>query len=210
MREVQTVLDSAVATLWARAAVNGTAFRTLIERSPVIPAVRASEHLGAAIAAPSAVVYLLFGNVMTVPDIVRTLRAGGKTAIVNIDLLAGLDGSASAVQFLESCHVAGIISTHTETLRASRARGLLTVQRSFLLDSQAVGNGLRALDRFEPDAVELLPAPVAPRVVATFSRAHPDVVLTAGGLVASLAEIDELVRAGVCAVSVSDPVMWIA
>jgi glycerol-3-phosphate responsive antiterminator len=58
--------------------------------------------------------------------------------------------------------------------------------------------------------VELLPAPVAPRVVDAFSHAHPDVILTAGGLVASLAEVDALVRAGIRAVSVSDPAMWVA
>jgi glycerol uptake operon antiterminator len=176
----------------------------------VIPAVRRPHDIERAIAAPSAVVYLLCGSVVTIAELVALLAAGEKTALVNIDLLAGLDGDASGVEFLERSGVAGIISTRPETLRAARKRGLYTVQRSFLLDSQAVANALRALERFESDAVELLPAPVAPRVVEAFSRAHPDVVLTAGGLVASLTEVDSLVRAGVRAVSVSDPSLWVA
>jgi glycerol uptake operon antiterminator len=114
------------------------------------------------------------------------------------------------VEFLERSGATGIISTRPETLRAARKRGLCAVQRSFLLDSQAVANALRALERFESDAVELLPAPVAPRVLDTFASAHPDVVLTAGGLVTSLAEVDALVRAGVRAVSISDPALWVA
>ncbi len=154
--------------------------------------------------------YLLFGSVLTVADLIASLRDSGKSTLVNIDLLGGLGADASAVQFLERAGAVGIISTHSEALRASRSRGLCAVQRSFLLDSQAVTQVLRAVDRFAPDAVELLPAPVAPRVVERFNAAHPDVVLTAGGLVDSLAEVDALVRAGIRAVSVSDPEIWIA
>ncbi len=188
----------------------GDDFRELIARSPVIPAVRQPQHLPQAIAAPSAVVYLLCGSVMTVREMVETLRAGGKAAVVNIDLLGGLSGDVPGVQFLEACGVSGVISTHTETLRAARARSLLAIQRSFLLDSHAVGNSLRALERFLPDAVEMLPAPAAPRVVAAFSKAHPELVLTAGGLIHSLAEIDALVREGISATSVSDTSLWVA
>ncbi|MFY9780997.1 MAG: glycerol-3-phosphate responsive antiterminator [Candidatus Baltobacteraceae bacterium] len=188
----------------------GGRFLELISRSPVIPAVRQPQHLPQSIAAPSDVVYLLCGSVMTVRDLVAGLREGGKAAVVNIDLLGGLAGDVPGVQFLESCGVSGVISTHTETLRASRARGLLAIQRSFLLDSHAVANSLRALERFLPDAVELLPAPAAPRVVAQFAKTHPELVLTAGGLIGSLAEIDALVRAGIRATSVSDPSLWIA
>jgi glycerol uptake operon antiterminator len=202
-----------MATLSNRALANravGEAFLDLISRSPVIPAVRQPQYLPQSIAAPSAVVYLLCGSVMTIRDMVQELRAGGKAAVVNIDLLGGLAGDVPGVQFLEACGVSGVISTHTETLRAARARGLLAIQRSFLLDSHAVANGLRALDRFLPDAVEMLPAPAAPRVVAAFSKAHPDLVLTAGGLIGSLAEIDALVRAGLRAASVSDTSLWVA
>ncbi len=188
---------------------NGEKFATLLERSPVVPAVRTADHIEAALAAPSEVVYLLCGTVMTIGDLIGRLAEGRKVAVVNIDLLAGLDGHAAAVAFLGRCNAGGIISTHPETLRAARAAGLYSVQSSFLLDSQAVVNALRALERFEPDAVELLPAPVAPRIAERIARAHPGVVLTAGGLVASLAEIDGLLRAGIRAVSVSDPAMWV-
>jgi glycerol uptake operon antiterminator len=167
----------------------GDRFLQLIARSPVIPAVRQPQHLPQSVAAPSSVVYLLCGSVMTIREMVEGLRAGGKAAVVNIDLLGGLAGDVPGVQFLELCGVSGVISTHAETLRAARARGLLAVQRSFLLDSHAVANSLRALERFTPDAVEMLPAPAAPRVVGAFAKAHPEVVLTAGGLITSLAVI---------------------
>jgi glycerol uptake operon antiterminator len=155
-------------------------------------------------------VYLLCGNVLSVASLIAALAKGRKAALVNIDLLAGLSRDTSAVQFLEQAGAVGIISTNPETLRATRARGLCAVQRSFLLDSQAVTQALRALERFEPDAIELLPALAATRVVERFNGQHPRVVLTAGGLVTSLSEVDTIVRTGIRAVSVSDPDMWIA
>jgi glycerol uptake operon antiterminator len=184
-------------------------FGSLIEASPVIPAMRSLGHVDAAIRAPSHVVYLLCGNVMNVLSSIAALKDAGKAAIVNIDLLAGLSGDPSAIDFLRDGGVDGIISTHTDVLRNARNRKLYTIQRSFLLDSAALANAVRALDRFEPDAVELLPAMAAPRALETVRRSHPDVAVTAGGLVANLAEIDALVRLGVSAVSVSDPALWI-
>jgi hypothetical protein len=127
-------------------------FGSLIEASPVIPAMRSLGHVDAAIRAPSHVVYLLCGNVTNVLSSIAALKDAGKAAIVNIDLLAGLSGDPSAIDFLRDGGVDGIISTHTDVLRNARNRKLYTIQRSFLLDSAALANAVRALDRFEPDA----------------------------------------------------------
>jgi glycerol uptake operon antiterminator len=184
-------------------------FRDLVYASPVVPAIRDPALIPASIAAPSRVVYLLCGAITTIGTMVAQLRDGGKAAVANIDLLSGITGDSSAVQFLESCGVTGIISTHPETLRATRARNLLAIQRSFLLDSQALSNSMRALERFVPDAMELLPAPAAPYAAPKIAHAHPDLPLVAGGLITSLGEIDALVRTGILAVSVSDPRLWV-
>jgi glycerol uptake operon antiterminator len=184
-------------------------FRELIASSPVVPAVRDPALIPQSVAAPSRVVYLLCGGVTTIGAMAARLREGGKAAVANIDLLAGLSGDSAAVQFLEQCGVNGIISTHPETLRATRARNMVAIQRSFLLDSQALANSMRALERFVPDAMELLPAPAAPYVVPKLANAHPDLPLVTGGLVTTLSEVEALVKCGVLAVSVSDPRLWI-
>jgi len=177
--------------------------------SPVIPAVRDPELVPRALQSPGRVVYVLCGTILTIESIVRPLCDAGKHAFVNVDLVEGLRSDAAAVQFLQGCGATGVISTHTEALRAARTHGLLAVQRSFLLDSQAALNALRSLERFRPDVVELLPAPAAPFVIRELNTKHPEVVPTAGGLIKTLAQIDELVRIGIRAVSVSDPELWI-
>ena len=187
-----------------------SSFLEHIARSPVIPAVRDPRYIAPALDAPSRVVYILCGTVGAMTTLVRPFREAGKHAFVNVDLVDGLRADGAAVQFLADCGVTGIISTHTEALRSARTRGLLAVQRSFLIDSHAAINALSALERFRPDAVELLPALAAPYVVDRLNLRHPEVVPTAGGLIQSLAEIDALVRIGIRAVSVSDTSLWVA
>ena len=128
---------------------------------------------------------------------------------MNLDLLTGFSRDAVNAEYLASCGAAGIVSTHYEVLRASRKHGLITVQRTFALDSAAVEAGLRTTDQFLPDAVEILPAVAAPRVVARFRRIHPHLRVIAGGLIADMKEVESLLGAGIDAVSVSDPAFWI-
>ena len=182
--------------------------RDLLALWPVIPAVRDPRDLERSLSARGAIVYLLCGNVVSIAGLVAPIAAAGKAAIVNLDLVGGLGKDASAVSYLAGCGVAGIISTHHETLRAAKSLSLVAVQRSFLLDSLALSNLARTLERFRPDAVELLPAPAAPRAIRAVERACPGLPLIAGGLIESMHEIDQLLKAGIAGVSVSDMKLW--
>jgi glycerol uptake operon antiterminator len=184
-------------------------WRDVLEQRHIIAAIRNIEALAAATKSTTETVYLLFGNPLNVPDLLRTVREQGKLPLVNLDLLAGFSRDSINVEYLASCGAAGIVSTHTEVLRASGRKGLITVQRTFALDSSAIDAGLRAIGQFVPDAVELLPAVAAPRVVARFRQAHPDLRIIAGGLISDLKEVESLLAAGIDAVSVSDQRFWI-
>jgi len=184
------------------------AFQRLIGDFPMIPAVRSVEHLDEALDSSAHVVYLLCGDVTTVPRLILKTHAASKLAVVNLDLVSGLSGTAPAVDYLADCGADGIISTHAETLKAAHARGLLGIQRTFMLDSLALRNVLRSLTRYMPDAIEILPAAVAPGVMGALRERHPGITVIAGGLVASLREIDVLVSSGVAAVSVSERSLW--
>ena len=130
--------------------------------------------------------------------------------MVNLDLLAGFSRDSINAEYLASCGAAGVISTHGEVLRAARKRGLITVQRTFALDSAAIEAGLRTMSQFLPDAIEILPAVAAPRVVPRFRKVYPNLQIVAGGLISDLHEVESLLASGINAVSVSDPRFWIA
>ena len=185
-------------------------WREVLTKRHIIAAIRNIDALAAAAKSPTETVYLLFGNPLNIAALLRTARAQGKLPLVNLDLLNGFSRDSINVEFLASCGAAGIVSTHSEVLRASRRDGLIAVQRTFALDSSAIEAGVRTLGQFIPDAVEILPAIAAPRAIRRFRQVHPDLRIVAGGLIADLKEVETLLEAGIDAVSVSDPRFWIA
>lgn len=181
----------------------------VLESGHIIAALRNLEGVSNVMAAPTETVYLLFGSPLSIVGLIKSLRDKGKLPLVNLDLLSGFSRDSVNAEYLARCGAAGIISTHYDILRASRNQGLITVQRTFGIDSAAVEAGLRTLTQFQPDAVEVLPAVAAPRVAARFRQVHPNLRVVAGGLLNDLKEAEYLLASGIDAVSVSDPRMWI-
>jgi glycerol uptake operon antiterminator len=185
------------------------AWNQILSQTRIIPAVRNAESLDSALASPIKIVYLLFGNPMRIGDMVGAIRDRGKVALVNADLLQGFSRDAFAVEYLAHCGTSGIISTNHETLRAARTQGLFTVLRTFMIDSASVDSGRRFLRNFQPDAVELLPAIAAPLVVDRIREGYPSLHVIAGGLITNLKQVEAVVNAGMDAVSLSDPNLWV-
>lgn len=183
--------------------------RPLFQETGLIPAVRKPEQLDKALAAHGKIVYLLCGEPENIGDLMQRTVAAGKLVIVNIDLLGGLSRDNYALHYLERRGVSGIISTHGETLRQAQALGLYVIQRTFLLDSGAMDNICHQIKNSSVDALEVLPAIAAPKLVARAKALSLETVLVGGGLISSLREVQDLLSQGLLAVSVSDPQLWI-
>ena len=169
---------------------------------PVIAAVKTDEALTAALASPCSAVFLLASTLLTVDGLVHRIHDAGKLAVVHIDLVDGLSSREIAVDSLNAlCHPDGIIST-----RRARHRGLLTVQRAFILDSLSLTSLSGQLEQGKPDFVEILPG-IMPRVIAEIS-ARTQVPVIAGGLLRDKADVMAAMRAGAAAVSTSAPSLW--
>lgn len=174
---------------------------------PVIAAVKTDEALTAALASPCSAVFLLASTLLTVDGLVHRIHDAGKLAVVHIDLVDGLSSREIAVDSLNAlCHPDGIISTRPTLIRRARHRGLLTVQRAFILDSLSLTSLSGQLEQGKPDFVEILPG-IMPRVIAEIS-ARTQVPVIAGGLLRDKADVMAAMRAGAAAVSTSAPSLW--
>lgn len=180
---------------------------TLLDE-PVIAAVKTDEALTAALASPCSTIFLLASTLLTVDGLVHRIHDAGKLAVVHIDLVDGLSSREIAVDSLNAlCHPDGIISTRPTLIRRARHRGLLTVQRAFILDSLSLTSLLSGqLEQGKPDFVEILPG-IMPRVIAEIS-ARTQVPVIAGGLLRDKADVMAAMRAGAAAVSTSAPSLW--
>ena len=158
-------------------------WREVLEERHIIAAIRNMDALDAVEKSATETVYLLFGNPLNVADLLKRVRSQGKLPLVNLDLLSGFSRDAINAENIspraappESFRPTG------KCFEPRGSHGLITVQRTFALDSAAIEAGLRTIRQFTPDAVEILPAVAAPRVFARFREVHPHLRIVAGGL----------------------------
>lgn len=176
---------------------------------PIIAAVNSVEMFDTALDSAARSIYLITGNPLNLPGMLHRSRERNKTCLVNVDFLDGLARDRFAVEWLAKHGADGIVSTKADALKAARSFDLIAVQRTFAIDSAAVSATVRSLNHFLPDAVEVLPALAAPRVAQKLHVGFPGLPVIGGGLIESVREIEDLLKAGVRSVSVSDPRLWI-
>ena len=138
--------------------VRHEAFVELLQENPVIAAVKDATGLSRSMDSDCQIVFVLSGNLLGVKEVVSRVHEAGKLAMVHIDLIDGLAARDVAVDFIaESTRADGIISTRSNLVRRAKARGMLAVQRFFMLDSIALVNIEKHLSFEAADAVEILP-----------------------------------------------------
>ena len=88
------------------------AFEEAIQEAPVIAAVKNDMGLAHALRSECAAVFILYGTILDIGQIVKRIRAAGKLAFVHADLIEGLSNRGEiAVDFLaEATKADGIIS----------------------------------------------------------------------------------------------------
>jgi len=179
-----------------------------LEQNPIIAAVRDPARWEEAVASPAKVLFLLCGDILTVRELVAAAKAQGKFTFIHMELLGGIGRDASAVEFIarEVCP-SGIISTRTSQIRSAREKGLLTVQRFFLLDSLSLDTTVETARAARPDFVELMPG-ILPGLISRLSG-KLDSGIIAGGLIETKEQVMEALSAGADNVSTSREDLWL-
>jgi glycerol uptake operon antiterminator len=186
-----------------------TPLRVFCAEAPIIPAIRKPELAEQAIASRSRLIYLLTGDPENVEPTIRKITDAGKVPMVNLDLLNGFSRDKYAVNYMKRVGAGGIISTHLDPLRHALAIGLYGIQRTFLLDSGAMDTITNQLRNTPVHALEILPALVAPKMLARVRAISADLPVVGGGLISNMKEVESLLEQGLSAVSTSHPEMWI-
>lgn len=101
-------------------------FKEALEDSPIIAAVKDDEGLSRCLTSDSRIIFILYGDIVTISDIVETVKSAGKLAIVHLDLINGLSSKEVAVDFLQKyTNADGIITTKPTLTIAPRSWGSL-------------------------------------------------------------------------------------
>ncbi len=183
-------------------------FYDMVEANPVIAAIKDMEGLEKCCQVEDIkVIFVLFGDICNIDDIVKKVKESDKLAIVHIDLITGLSSKEIAVDFIKNHTGAdGIISTKPMMIRRAKELDMYTVMRFFVLDSISLDNIVKQLALVKPDFIEILPG-VMPKIVCKVCRQVRTQVI-AGGLITDKEDIVTALGAGAIAVSSTNQNVW--
>ena len=178
-----------------------------LTQHPIIAVVRKAEELDDALYSPVSAIELRGAALHELPLIMQKARRAEKTVLLYPELIDGLAGDASGLDFLTRyAFPDGIVSTKRQVLQRARALGLLTVYQIFMIDTQAFGTGVKSARRLECDAIEVMPG-IIPAVVSEICPLVDKPVLCAG-LVKRPEEVQQLLAAGAAGVASSSRRLW--
>lgn len=182
-------------------------FLEALEDSPIIAAIKDDSGLEKCLTSDSRVIFVLYGDICTIPDIVDMIKASGKIAMVHIDLIQGLSSKDISVEFMKKYTRAdGIITTKPALVKHAKELGLYTILRLFIIDSMAYENIDRQVKNAKPDLIEVLPA-LMPKIVSKICQISPTPVI-AGGLVSDKEDVMALLQAGAISISSTNRNIW--
>ena len=174
---------------------------TTLRENPVIAAFRSVESVRLRDLNQIRVIFVLGGTIFDLPGLVEEAKESGKLLFVDIDLLKGIGKDAPGVRFLaKESHVDGIITTRSNLIKSTQKEGLVAVQRLFVLDSESLAGGLGVIEKSAPDAVEILPGLILPKIMQRI-RMATSVPVIAGGLITEENEIRQILDSGALGIS---------
>ena len=183
-------------------------FYEAVEDNPIIAAVKNMDDLEICCSLEDIrVVFILFGDVCSIKEIVDKVKDAGKIAMVHVDLINGLSSKDIVVEFIQKNTKAdGIISTKPTLIKKSRELGMFTILRYFLLDSMAYENIRQQQHAVKPDFIEVLPG-VMPKIIGNVCKMSRTPII-AGGLISDKESVMDALSAGAIAVSSTNHEVW--
>lgn len=130
-------------------------------------------------------------------------RQGKKKMLLHADLIQGLKNDEYAAQYLcQEIRPFGLISTRSSVIMTAKKRGILAIQRVFMLDTMALEKSYTLLKKTQPDYIEVLPG-IMPHMIAEV-RERTGIPILAGGLIRSTEDVERALEAGADAVTTSN------
>ncbi|WP_312692407.1 glycerol-3-phosphate responsive antiterminator [Caproiciproducens sp.] len=179
----------------------------LLGDNPIIAAIKDDEGLANVVNSSCNIVFILYGNLCSIANIVHQIKQAGKYAFVHVDLIDGASNKEIVIDFIKQTTGAdGVISTKSSLIKAANTRGLYTVHRFFLIDSMSFHNVAKQVALCSPDCVEIMPG-CMPKVLKSIQKVV-NVPIIAGGLVTDKEDVVAALGAGADAISSTSTEIW--
>lgn len=179
-----------------------------IEKNPVIAAIRTEKDISTVLSSQVTTVFLLHADIFNINRLVEKVKNSGKNVLIHIDFLEGIGNDHKALDYIiEVIKPDGIITTRSSHIKYSRNKGIFTIQRFFLIDSQSYRTTIRTVQTVKPDMIEVMPA-IMPGVIGKVTS-NVEFPVIAGGLIDTKQDIIQILSAGAVGVSTGKKKLWL-
>lgn len=173
----------------------------------IVPAVRHMKDFEKFLESPYDYGVFLDIHIAQLKSVFRMAHSEGKQMLLHADLIQGLRNDEYAAEYLcQELRPFGLISTRTNVIAKAKQKGVLAIQRVFLLDTGALEKSYSLLKRTEPDYIEVLPGAM-PGIIQEI-REQVRIPIFAGGLVRTEEDVKQALEAGATAVTTSNKTLW--
>lgn len=146
-------------------------------------------------------------HVAQLKNVAKMAKAHDKRIIFHVDLINGLRNDEYAVEYLfQEFRPYGIISTKASVIKKAKSKGMIAIQRIFLIDSHALEKSYRLIEKTRPDYIEVLPGAM-PWMIAEVKE-RTNIPVLAGGLIRTAEEVKSALDAGAAAITTSETELW--
>lgn len=181
--------------------------KEILERNPIIPALKNDVNLEEAIKNNSEIVFVIMSNILNIKKIVARLKEAKKIVYVHVDMVDGLSSSNNGVEFImQEIQPDGIITTKHNIVNFAVKNNINVIQRFFILDSFSLQNTITHIKENSPNAVEILPG-LMPKIIKRISSSLRIPVIT-GGLIEEKEDIINALGAGAIGISTTNKSIW--
>lgn len=182
-------------------------FMESTEICPVIPAIKNDEWLEYCKVSECDIVYVIYGDICNIADIIEKINAMNKKAIVHVDLITGFSSKDICIDFLKKyTKVDGIISMKPALIKRAKELGLFAIQRFYMMDALTYANVIKYSKNSDPDVVEILPAGLTK--IIRYVTKETDKPIVASGLILDKEDVMGALKAGAVAVSTTNREVW--
>ena len=179
----------------------------IIAEFPIIAAVKDEKELKESLMTDCKVIFILFGNICNISEIVEKIKNKDKLAIIHADLVQGLSAKTEAIDYLKlNTKADGIISTKGNLVKYAVEIGLIGILRNFIIDSMAMENVHKQVSMANPDMIEIMPG-IMPEIIERI-KLKLKLPIIAGGLISEKKDVIAALASGADAVSTTKIGLW--
>jgi glycerol uptake operon antiterminator len=146
-------------------------------------------------------------HISQLKNISMMAKKSGKKMIYHVDLIHGLKNDEYSTEYIcQEFKPYGLISTKSSVILKAKQKGVIAVQRIFLIDSHAIEKSYKLIEKTRPDYIEVLPGAMPWMITEIKERVKTPIF--AGGLIRTPEEVHAALNAGADAITTSKKELW--